>query len=222
MDGDGRVSSAAGHLTGVPRVTSAAATAGRRSAGARPAAAGRVARGEPPTVAVVIAEAAVSEVLRGEWHARLSRPASIAGPEHRPHCLLRLIRPRQLRWGAADHEVRRTMPGDEIVARPTFNATRAVTVEAPPSLIWPGSCRSASAGAAGTPTTCSITWAPERRARYPRTPTPPGGGSDSGLPGDRSPRGSRAESEGLRGRAVDPVVGRQDSRHDLDLGAVPG
>jgi hypothetical protein len=50
---------------------------------------------------------------------------------------LRVIRPRQLRWGAADDEVRRTLPGDEIVARPSFNATRAVTVQAPPSMIWP-------------------------------------------------------------------------------------
>ena len=29
------------------------------------------------------------------------------------------------------------MPGDELVTRPTFNATRAVTVAAPPSVIWP-------------------------------------------------------------------------------------
>ncbi|MDA8216294.1 MAG: hypothetical protein M0Z94_01605 [Dehalococcoidales bacterium] len=29
------------------------------------------------------------------------------------------------------------MPGDEVVARPTFNATRAVTVEARPEAIWP-------------------------------------------------------------------------------------
>jgi hypothetical protein len=50
---------------------------------------------------------------------------------------LRVIRPWQLRWGATDDEVRRAMPGDEIVARPTFNATRAVTVQAPPSMIWP-------------------------------------------------------------------------------------
>jgi hypothetical protein len=50
---------------------------------------------------------------------------------------LRVLRPWQLRWGATDDEVRRAMPGDELVARPTFNATRAVTVEAPPSLIWP-------------------------------------------------------------------------------------
>jgi hypothetical protein len=50
---------------------------------------------------------------------------------------LRVIRPWQLRWGATDDEVRRAMPGDELVVRPTFNATRAVTVQAPPSLIWP-------------------------------------------------------------------------------------
>ena len=50
---------------------------------------------------------------------------------------LRVIRPWQLRWGATDDEIRRAMPGDEIVTRPTFNATRAVTVDAPPSMIWP-------------------------------------------------------------------------------------
>jgi hypothetical protein len=50
---------------------------------------------------------------------------------------LQVIRPWQLRWGATDDEVHRAMPGDELVTRPTFNATRAVTVEAPPSLIWP-------------------------------------------------------------------------------------
>jgi hypothetical protein len=50
---------------------------------------------------------------------------------------VQVIRPWQLRWGATDDEVRRAMPGDELVARPTFNATRAVTVQAPPSIIWP-------------------------------------------------------------------------------------
>jgi hypothetical protein len=50
---------------------------------------------------------------------------------------LRVLRPWQLRWGATDEEVHRAMPGDELVTRPTFNATRAVTVQAPPSLIWP-------------------------------------------------------------------------------------
>lgn len=50
---------------------------------------------------------------------------------------LRIIRPRQLRWGATDEEVARVMPGDDIVTRPTFNATRAITVDAAPEEIWP-------------------------------------------------------------------------------------
>ena len=48
-----------------------------------------------------------------------------------------VYRPRQLRWGATDEEVARAMPGDEIVSRPVFNATRAVTVNARPEDIWP-------------------------------------------------------------------------------------
>jgi hypothetical protein len=34
-------------------------------------------------------------------------------------------------------EVRRRLPGDELVARPTFNATRAITIAAQPERIWP-------------------------------------------------------------------------------------
>ena len=50
---------------------------------------------------------------------------------------LRWLRPWQLRWGATDEEVVRPMPGDEIVSQPIFNATRAVTINAPPEAIWP-------------------------------------------------------------------------------------
>lgn len=50
---------------------------------------------------------------------------------------LLLIRPWQLRWGATDAEVARALPGDDFVSHPTFNATRAVTVNAPPEKIWP-------------------------------------------------------------------------------------
>jgi hypothetical protein len=46
-------------------------------------------------------------------------------------------RPWHLQWGATEEEVRRTLPGDEVVADPTFNATRAITVEAAPEDIWP-------------------------------------------------------------------------------------
>ena len=46
-------------------------------------------------------------------------------------------RPWHLRWGATDAELAQTMPGDEIVLRPIFNSTRAVTVNARPEDIWP-------------------------------------------------------------------------------------
>src|ERR1700704_2076972 len=48
-----------------------------------------------------------------------------------------LYRPWQLKWGATPEEVGEVMPGDEVVAAPTFNATRAVTVNASPEAIWP-------------------------------------------------------------------------------------
>lgn len=46
-------------------------------------------------------------------------------------------RPLQLRWGATPAEVARAMPGDGIQPHPIFDATRAVTIEAPPGRIWP-------------------------------------------------------------------------------------
>jgi hypothetical protein len=48
-----------------------------------------------------------------------------------------LYRPWELRWGATGEELARRMPGDEIVRRPTFDATRAVTIDASPEDIWP-------------------------------------------------------------------------------------
>jgi len=50
---------------------------------------------------------------------------------------LTLFRPWQLRWGATDAEIKRSMPGDEIVGKPSFNATRAVTIHAPAQNIYP-------------------------------------------------------------------------------------
>src|SRR5512135_2927391 len=48
-----------------------------------------------------------------------------------------LYRRWHLRWGATDEEVRGPMPGDEIVPRAPFNATRAITIAAPPDSVWP-------------------------------------------------------------------------------------
>jgi hypothetical protein len=42
-----------------------------------------------------------------------------------------------LTWGATDVEAARTMPGDELLPRPDMLSTRAVTIDAPPSAVWP-------------------------------------------------------------------------------------
>ena len=47
------------------------------------------------------------------------------------------MRPWQLTWGATPAEVARSLPSDELVKHPTFNATRAITIAAPLEDVWP-------------------------------------------------------------------------------------
>src|SRR6478672_2909691 len=49
----------------------------------------------------------------------------------------RWVWPWQLRWGATDAEVARSMAGDVVVAAPDFVATRAITIAAPADAVWP-------------------------------------------------------------------------------------
>lgn len=42
-----------------------------------------------------------------------------------------------LTWGATPAEVAAVMPGDEILAATQFQATRAITIDAPPAKVWP-------------------------------------------------------------------------------------
>jgi hypothetical protein len=58
----------------------------------------------------------------------LASPRFLAAP---------LYRHWHLRWGATDAEVASAMPGDENVPAPSFNATRAITIAAPPEQVWP-------------------------------------------------------------------------------------
>ena len=48
-----------------------------------------------------------------------------------------LWRKRCLAWGATADEVSAQMPGDDLMPSPDPISTRAITVEAPPSAIWP-------------------------------------------------------------------------------------
>jgi hypothetical protein len=50
---------------------------------------------------------------------------------------MRFVRPRQLTWGATQEEVSRPLPGDDLIPGPMFDATRAITIDAPPDQVWP-------------------------------------------------------------------------------------
>lgn len=45
-------------------------------------------------------------------------------------------RPWLLRWGATDAEVSMPLPGDEIIRAPVGQTTRAITIAAPPAVVW--------------------------------------------------------------------------------------
>jgi hypothetical protein len=47
-----------------------------------------------------------------------------------------MVRPWHMRWGATDAEVSGRMPGDDVVHRAQFNATRSVTIDAPQRQVW--------------------------------------------------------------------------------------
>lgn len=49
----------------------------------------------------------------------------------------RRVRPWGLTWGATADEIAALMPGDDLVPRPTFDATRAITIAARPDEVWP-------------------------------------------------------------------------------------
>jgi hypothetical protein len=48
-----------------------------------------------------------------------------------------VLRARQRRWGATDDEVNRTLPGDDLISHADLTATRAITIHATPTQVWP-------------------------------------------------------------------------------------
>jgi hypothetical protein len=68
------------------------------------------------------------QVVRGLGEIFLASPRFATAP---------LIRKRHLRWGATNAEVAAPMPGDNLVPRSSFTATRAITIDAPPEAVWP-------------------------------------------------------------------------------------
>jgi hypothetical protein len=55
-----------------------------------------------------------------------------------PLCLVTpLFRRRHRTWGARPEEITAAMPGDDLLPRAQYIATRAITVSAPPDEVWP-------------------------------------------------------------------------------------
>jgi hypothetical protein len=49
----------------------------------------------------------------------------------------KLVRPWALHWGATQEEAARPLPGDGLVTKADYVATRAITIHAPPQDVWP-------------------------------------------------------------------------------------
>jgi hypothetical protein len=65
----------------------------------------------------------------------MRRAAAFAGATLAAYVLVG--RPRQLQWGATDHEATKPLPGDDLLEHADVSATRAVTIDATPAAVWP-------------------------------------------------------------------------------------
>lgn len=68
---------------------------------------------------------------------RLLRQLAVLVPDLPLFVTAPLIRGRHLRWGATAAEVTARLPGDDVVPRAQFVATRAIDIAAPPAAVWP-------------------------------------------------------------------------------------
>ena len=48
-----------------------------------------------------------------------------------------LLRAFYRKWGATEHEAHKPLPGDELIASPRMQYTRAISIKAPPAAVWP-------------------------------------------------------------------------------------
>jgi hypothetical protein len=67
---------------------------------------------------------------------RILRPVITVGVLA-PWVYLLFVRPWHRRWGATDGEVRKRLPGDDLVPHPMLESTRAITIRAPARRVWP-------------------------------------------------------------------------------------
>ena len=82
-----------------------------------------------PTTTPALTPRPTRRQLRGQVRAVLADlPLFLTAP---------LFRRWHLRWGATPSEVEAGLPGDELLPQAQFRCTRAITIQAPPTLVWP-------------------------------------------------------------------------------------
>jgi hypothetical protein len=59
---------------------------------------------------------------------------------------LKLVRPQTMRWEATDEAAARPLPGDRVLRRPGFSATRIITIRARPEHAGPALTRAGGPG----------------------------------------------------------------------------
>jgi hypothetical protein len=90
----------------------------------------------PSVLLDAMAGAALATAFRSlRRHRRPSRPVTLASGVVGAYLVVG--RPLMLHWGATCEELRKPLPGDDLVPDPAIQSTRAVTIEAPPEAVWP-------------------------------------------------------------------------------------
>lgn len=67
--------------------------------------------------------------MNNSWYRGVAAVAAIAATW--------AVRRASLRWGAVDSELEMVLPGDDCLPAPDLQATRAITINAPSSRVWP-------------------------------------------------------------------------------------
>jgi hypothetical protein len=84
----------------------------------------------------VCAAASIITVARALVRRRRPAPLAVAGVAATGG-YIGAVRPRMLNWGMSPDDVRKRLPGDELVAGDPIESTNVVTIDAPAEEVWP-------------------------------------------------------------------------------------
>jgi hypothetical protein len=83
---------------------------------------------EPRGTATTVRRPTPPQLFTETWHVVQDLPVFLTAP---------LYRRWHLRWGTTPAEAAATLPGDTLVPAAQYRSTRAITIAAPPSEVWP-------------------------------------------------------------------------------------